>query len=202
MKPVGAEFFARAAPDVARDLLGAVLRVRAADGRATAGRIVEVEAYGGRDDPASHAHRGPTPRSAVMFGPPGVVYVYLIYGMHHCLNLVTGPAGEAGAVLVRAVEPLEGQALMARRRDLDAHRHRPRDLAAGPGRLCQAFGIDLAWNGLPVDDGGPDEGDGPRLGIVPAAAPPTCATGPRIGITRAADRPLRFVIPDSHCLSR
>ena len=164
-------------------------------------RVTEVEAYT-RDDPASHSFRGPTARNAPMFGPPGRWYVYLIYGMHHCLNLVTGPAGEAGAVLVRAVEPLEGQALMARRRDLDAHRHRPRDLAAGPGRLCQAFGIDLAWNGLPVDDGGPDEGDGPRLGIVPAAAPPTCATGPRIGITRAADRPLRFVIPDSHCLSR
>jgi DNA-3-methyladenine glycosylase len=147
---LGRAFFAADPVTVARALVGAVLEVTAPGTGRASGRIVEVEAYGGPDDPASHAAGGPTPRSAIMFGPPGLAYVYFIYGMHHCLNVVTGPAGSAGAVLIRALEPLEGRDGMAVRRGLDPLRCRDRDLAGGPGRVCQALGIDLAWNGLPV----------------------------------------------------
>jgi DNA-3-methyladenine glycosylase len=137
-----------------------------------------------------------------MFGPPGVAYVYLIYGMHHCLNFVTEAEGRAGAVLVRALEPLEGQAVMARRRHVDGHRHRPRDLAAGPGKLCQALGIDLSWNGTPVRAGDDAAPEGRLLLLTSPPSPPAIAAGPRVGITRAKERPHRFVIPDSGCLSR
>lgn len=196
-------FFAADPVTVARALVGAVLEVTAADGRRCAGRLVEVEAYGGPDDPASHASGGRTPRSAVMFGPPGVAYVYFIYGMHHCLNVVTGPAGTAGAVLIRALEPLRGRDDMARRRGLDPARGRDRDLAGGPGRLCEALGIDLAWNGLPVAGGlrRPPGAPG-TIRLLAAAAPPRIVASPRIGVRRAADLAWRFCDAGSHCLSR
>ncbi len=199
---LGRDFFARDTVTVARELVGCVLEVDAPDGRAS-GRIVEVEAYGGAEDPASHAGRGVTPRSAIMFGPPGVAYVYFIYGMHCCLNFVAHAEGAPGAVLVRAVEPLVGRAHMVRRRGLDPARARDRDLAAGPGRLCRALGIDLAWNGLPAAARarGPQGAPGRirvRRGPPPAGG---VAEGVRIGIRRAVDHPHRFLDAASGCLS-
>lgn len=109
------------------------------------GRIVEVEAYRGADDPASHAFRGPTARNAVMFGPPGHLYVYFTYGMHYCCNVVCQPAGVAGAVLIRALAPLTGLDAMRRRRP---PAHREQDLCSGPGKLCQAMGLDRTADGV------------------------------------------------------
>ena len=180
-------FFARPVLTVARELVGAVLET-AAGARV---RIVETEAYGGTDDPASHAGRGPTPRSAIMFGPAGFAYVYLIYGMHHCLNLVTGPPGTAGAVLIRAAEPLAG---VAPRPGTPEHR-----LCAGPGRLCRSLGIDRGWNGRPV---AADLSGEPGLRLRRGAAPESLAATPRIGIRRAAVRRWRFVDAGSPALSR
>ncbi|HPF71739.1 MAG TPA: DNA-3-methyladenine glycosylase [Candidatus Krumholzibacteria bacterium] len=184
-RALDAAFFARPVLDVARDLVGAILEVDGPGGTRRA-RLVEVEAYGGQDDPASHAGRGPTPRSRLMFGPAGYAYVYLVYGMHHCLNVVTGPDGEASAVLIRAAEPLAGLA------------DDPR-LLAGPGRLCRALGIDLAWNGRPLAAGLP----GPAgLRLVAGPLPDRIAASPRIGIRQAADRPWRFTDPASAAVSR
>ena len=133
-------FYARAAHEVAPDLLGQVLVRIFPDGARASVRIVEVEAYG-PDDPASHAFRGETPRNTVMFGPPGHLYVYFTYGMHHCMNVVTG---EGSAVLLRAAEPLEGEEEMVVRRG----RERPVDLCSGPGRLTQALAVDRRDDGL------------------------------------------------------
>ena len=204
MTMLPANFFARATVEVARDLLGAVLRVRRSGGLWTAGRIVETEAYEAEGDPASHAGRGRTPRSEIMYGQPGVAYVYLIYGVHHCLNLVTEVEGTAGAVLLRAVEAVEGQTAMARRRGLDAARYRRQDLCSGPGKLCQAFGVDIRWNGLPVAvDRQPKSLPGVGLITVQAPdAPVAWKSTPRIGISRAAKRCHRFIDPNSDCLSR
>jgi DNA-3-methyladenine glycosylase len=178
------DFYRRPTLDVARELVGKILRV-AWGGRQRGGRVVEVEAYLGRDDPASHAARGLTPRSAVMFGPAGVAYVYFIYGMYHCLNVVTEPAGRAGAVLVRALEPL-------------ANGNSPLPPCDGPGKLCRTLGIDLAWNGLPLKPA-PDV---PRaLWLEDAPPPARIETTTRVGIRRAAERPYRFVDPDSRVLS-
>ncbi|MFN2372094.1 MAG: DNA-3-methyladenine glycosylase [Candidatus Krumholzibacteriia bacterium] len=178
-------FFSRPVLEVARALVGTVLQVRTPGGPVRV-RLVEVEAYGGEDDPASHAGRGPTPRSRIMFGPAGYAYVYVIYGMHHCLNIVTGDDGAAGAVLLRAAEPLDGL---------------PEDprLLAGPGRLCRALGIDRTWNGLPVaaDLAGPD-----RLRLLPGTPPPRVAASRRVGIRQAAARRWRFTDPASASLSR
>ena len=138
-------------------------------------RLTEVEAYAGADDPGSHAHRGPTDRNAVMFGAPGHLYVYFVYGMHHCANLVTGPAGEAGAVLLRAGEVVGGIELARQRRPGIADR----DLARGPARLCRALGIDLGDNGV-------------RAGLTPGEPPDLISTGPRVGLRHAAERPWRF----------
>ena len=197
-------FFAADPVTVARALVGTVLEVTGPGGARCAGRLVEVEAYGGPGDPASHAARGRTPRSAIMFGPPGLAYVYFIYGMHHCLNFVTGPDGIAGAVLVRGLEPLHGREAMARRRGLDAARCADRDLGGGPGRLTQALGIDLGWNGLPVTRGARAAATAPgRLRLRPADPPAArVAASPRIGVRHAADVPWRFCDPDSPCLSR
>ena len=165
---------------MAPDLLGAVLVVER-DGIRVAGRIVETEAYTA-DDPASHSYRGRTPRNRVMFGPAGHLYVYRSYGIHWCANVVTGSEGDGQAVLLRAVDPIEGAEEMLRRRG------RP-PLADGPGKLCQAFGLDGDDDGTDLCSHGPigivDDGAGRRF--VPIA-------GPRVGITKAIDTPWRFRI--------
>ncbi len=170
----------------ARALLGAVLRHRSPEGTA-AGRIVETEAYL-RDDPACHASRGRTPRNTLMFGPAGRAHIYFIYGMYHCFNVVTGPKGVGEAVLIRALEPLEGEELMARRR----RRENPRHWCNGPAKLVQALGITPGQNGC-------DLGRGP-LRLLAAESYPgweakaAIRAGPRIGVSAAADRPLRFYL--------
>lgn len=169
--------------DVAQALVGATLLVDSAGGL-----IVETEAYD-RYDPASHSHRGPTPRNAAMFGPPGHAYVYRSYGMHWCLNLVCGPEPGA-AVLVRALQPLHGlEAMRARRGGVANHL-----LCAGPGRLCQALGVTVALDGLPLDD--------PPFHVLARTVPCAVAVGPRIGITQARDTPWRFGLKGSRYLSR
>ena len=178
------DFFARSVHAVAPDLLGATLLV---DG--VGGTIVEVEAYDG-EDPASHGFRGPTPRNASMFGPPGHAYVYRSYGIHWCLNLVCEEAGRAAAVLLRALEPTDGTERMRGRRGLE-------DLSllcAGPGRLCQALGVTREHDGLALD-APPFE-----LRARPASVPVT--TGPRIGISVAGDVPWRYAVAGSRYLSR
>lgn len=191
------EFFAQDTVSVARELIGARVHVQS-EGGELVGRIVETEAYLGEDDPASHAARGPTPRSAIMFGPPGVAYVYFIYGVHHCLNFVTGPEGKAGAVLIRALEPVRGQQVMAERRGLDPIRFRDRDLCSGPGKLCQALGIDQKWNGAALDGSAPH-----RLWVSPRQETPgEVVASPRIGIRKAVEWPYRFCEAGSGFLSR
>lgn len=147
-------------------------------------RLTEVEAYAGADDPGSHAHRGRTERNAVMFGPCGHVYVYFVYGMHHCANLVTGPDGDPGAVLLRAGEVVSGLELARVRRPGAGDR----DLARGPARLCRALGIDLTDNGTLVD-------------LVPGEPPLLTSTGPRVGLRHAAERPWRFWVRDDPTVS-
>ena len=184
---LGRAWFERDAPVVAPELLGKALVRRGPDGSVlAAGRITEVEAYT-RDDPASHTHRGPTRRNAVMFGPAAHLYVYLSYGIHRCANVVTGAEGDGQAVLVRALEPIEGiEAMRARRGVADDRR-----LADGPGKLAQALGIELDHDGVDLLD------PGSPLAIVDDGTPPPAAplVGPRIGITRAVDVPWRFRTP-------
>lgn len=171
---------------VAPQLLGWEL-ISHAGGGETGGRIVEVEAYHGAQDPASHAYRGRTPRTAPMFEVGGTIYIYRSYGIHFCLNLVTGPAGEAQAVLIRALEPTRGLDLMAaRRRTTDPHR-----LTRGPGSLGQALGITLALSGAQL---------GNTLELRPPATPLALGqitAGPRIGISQAKDHPWRFYLTGS-----
>jgi DNA-3-methyladenine glycosylase len=157
-----------------------------------AGRIVECEAYE-ESDPASHSYRGLTDRTAVMFGPPGHLYVYFTYGMHFCMNVVTGEDGEGSAVLLRAVEPVEGIELMRQRRGVAA----PRELCAGPGRLTQAYGITRADNGMDLVAGG-------DLIVAPGDPVPygDVAVGPRVGISVAMERPWRFYVKGSSFVSR
>jgi DNA-3-methyladenine glycosylase len=184
-------FFARPADVVARELLGATV-VSTLGGARTAGRIVETEAYLGYDDPASHGfrHRRHAQNEA-LFGPPGTWYVYLSYGMHWCANLVCGARGEASAVLLRALEPVEGLAVMRERRGLAADRQ----LCSGPGKLCQALAITRDQDGLRI------RGSGATLRAAVGLPAPVAAT-PRIGITKAVDWPLRFVIDGSPWVSR
>ncbi|HEV2439639.1 MAG TPA: DNA-3-methyladenine glycosylase [bacterium] len=181
-------FFARPTIAVARDLLGCYLVHETARGR-TVGRLVEVEAYLGPRDPASHAYRR-TPRSEVMWGAPGTAYVYVSYGSHACLNVVTAPAGTAGAVLLRAIEPVLGIDDMARRRGTRV----PRLIGGGPGRLTEAMGVTLAHNRADLVRG--------RLYLARGPRPRRIAATPRIGISVAAEVPWRFVDADSPCLSR
>jgi DNA-3-methyladenine glycosylase len=176
--------FQQSPVDLARRLLGWTLLV---DG--VGGVIVETEAYD-VDDAASHSFKGPTARNAAMFGPPGHAYVYLIYGLHWCLNFVCREAGHGAAVLIRALQPTHGLDTMAARRNT----HAPRLLASGPGRVGQALGIDRRFDGLPLDR--------PPFALHPPAAPVEVASGPRIGITRAADLPWRFGVAGSAFLSR
>ena len=167
----------------------------AAGGIARAGRIVEVEAYGAGRDPASHAHRGPTPRNASMFGPPGTLYCYRSYGVHTCANVVTGVEGQGEAVLVRALEPVIGtdEMFAVRRAARDE-----RDLASGPGKLCEALGIDLG------DDGTDLLAASSRVVLLAGETIVSgkIASGRRIGITRAVELPWRFWVADSPWVSR
>jgi DNA-3-methyladenine glycosylase len=176
-------------------VLGKLL-VRRRKGALLVARIVEVEAYFGEGDPAAHAAAGRTARNAVLFGPAGHAYVYFIYGMHSCLNISCEPDGRAGSLLIRALEPLEGLAQMAALRGLGPHAA-PRLLTAGPGRLCQAFGITRAThNGMDLLSESSDlqvRDDDYR--------PHKLTTTPRIGITKAAERPLRFLIAGNPCVS-
>jgi DNA-3-methyladenine glycosylase len=185
---LGRAFYQRPAIQVARDLLGKVLVLGSA-----AGRIVEVEAYLGGQDPAAHACRGITRRTRVLFGPPGHAYVYLVYGMYECLNVVAEPAGSPGCVLIRALEPLAGLALMHRRRP---NSRSLEELAAGPGKLTLAMGITRRHNGS-------DLTQGPltlrRFHVEPHSS---ILTTPRIGIAQAKDLPLRFLIAGSRFASR
>ena len=156
-------------------------------------RLVEVEAYDGSNDPASHAFRGRTARNSVMFGPAGHAYVYFTYGMHFCLNVSTGPDGRASAVLLRAAEIVSGIDLARARRGAVSGR----DLARGPARLCSALGVDRALNGTDLCDmAGPI-----WLAAGPAVDPKRIRTGPRVGISRAAERPWRFWIADEPAVS-
>ena len=186
LRPLPRRFYERDAAEVAPDLLGRFL-VRRLDGVTMVGRIVEVEAYG-RDDPGSHAYRGPTRRNASMFGPPGRAYVYVSHGIHHCLNVVCDPPT---AILLRALEPLQGVEVMARRRGL----HDSRLLCAGPGRLAQALGVTLAEDGLPVYR---------RTGLWVAAGQPVSevAVTLRVGMSDAVNRPTRFVDRETRFASR
>ncbi len=188
-------FYVRPAEQVARDLLGSIL-VHRIGNRILAGRIVETEAYLGVEDRAAHAFHGITARTRVLFGPPGHAYVYFIYGMYECLNLVAEPAGKAGCVLVRALEPLLGIEEMRRRRP--GSQGRPRrleDLASGPGKLTLAMGITRRHNGQDVTRGALVV----RRGDSPDAS--SLAAGPRIGVTHCADWPLRFYVRGNACVS-
>jgi DNA-3-methyladenine glycosylase len=147
VRPLSRSFYARPTLVVARALIGRTL-VHESDEGSVAGRIVEVEAYGGAEDPASHGYRGQTARNATMFGPPGHLYVYFTYGMHYCSNIVCERDRKPGAVLLRAVEPTDGLELMSKRRGVEE----PRMLARGPARLCQAFGIRRALDGADLVD--------------------------------------------------
>ena len=182
--PLPVSFYDRDTEIVSRELLGAVLHCTTAEG-ITRGRIVETEAYLGPDDPACHAVAGLTSRTKHLFGAPAVSYVYLIYGMYWCFNAVTRERGHGSAVLVRAVEPMDGIELMRRRRSKVA---RDRDLTNGPGKLCLAMGIDGAMSGRSLRDGPIVIGAG-----TPVADADVEVT-PRIGITRAAEWPLRYLV--------
>jgi len=181
-------FYNRPTIEVARELLGKVV----VHGL-TAGIIVETEAYLGGEDLAAHSARGITDRTRVIFGPPGHAYVYFIYGMYECLNLVCEPAGKPGCVLIRALEPVAGLDVMQRRRPAA---RKPEQLASGPGKLTLAMGITRAQNGADVTRG--------EL-VVRAPAPPRpvdVAVSPRIGITKCADLPLRFFVRRNRFVSR
>jgi DNA-3-methyladenine glycosylase len=186
-------FFARGPRALARALLGRVLVHDDPRAGRLAGRIVETEAYGGADDPASHAYRGRTARNAVMFGPPGHLYVYFTYGMHHCVNVVCAPPDRAAAVLVRALAPVTGLEVMAGRRGTTD----PTRLARGPGSLARALGLDRRHDGADLTSGPlwiadlPARREGRRV-----------ARGPRIGIRHAAERPWRYWLEGHPCASR
>jgi len=169
------------AAEAARGLIGCVL-VRRARGRRIAARIVEAEAYLGIDDPAAHVFRGRTRRTAPLFGPPGTVYVYLVYGLHHCLNLAVDGPDLPGCVLVRAAEPLPGSGL-------------PKGACRGPGRLCGALDIDTRLSGRHLFE------RGAPLTLREGRAPRRVAVSRRVGIRHAAERRLRFYDPDSPAVS-
>lgn len=183
-------FFERDTVTVARELLGKILVSRAGD-TLTGGRIVETEAYLGPGDPGSHAFRGMTPRTSVMFGPPGRTYVYFTYGNHHMLNLITEQDGVAGGVLIRAIEPMFGTEEMQRRR-----KGRPlAELTSGPGKLAAALGVDLS-------DYGSELGHG-RLSVYDAPPPPEpIAISGRVGLSAGWDAPLRFYLKGDPFVSK
>ena len=185
-------WFDRSAAEVAPDLLGTTLVHDTPDGRIS-GRIVEVEAYLGPEDLAAHSSRGRTPRNGVMFGPPGHLYVYLVYGLHHCANVVCGPGSKPEAVLLRAAELTEGEPLARARRGGAPHAR----LASGPGNLAAAFAIDLRLNGADLLAG--------PVRLEPGGRPVAIDCGPRVGVDYAgdwADRPLRYLVHDDPHRSR
>jgi DNA-3-methyladenine glycosylase len=182
--PLTRDFFAASAQELAAKLIGATLLV---DG--VGGVLVELEIYE-QNDPASHSYRGPTPRNASMFGPPGHAYVYRSYGIHWCLNFVCSPPGQASALLVRALEPTHGIERMIARRGSESLR----TLCAGPGRVCQALAIRGEHDGLPLDE--------PPFALLPRTFEPAIVEGPRIDITRARERPWRLCLAGSPYLSR
>jgi DNA-3-methyladenine glycosylase len=180
--PLPAAFYDRPVHDVARALLGSVISHTTPEGL-VAVRLTEVEAYDGGNDPGSHAYRGRTPRTTVMFGPPGHLYVYFTYGMHHCANLVCGPDGSPSAVLLRAGEVVAGLPLARTRRPTAST---DRDLARGPARLVKALGIGPEHNGADTT------GSGPITVSAAATAAADITTGPRVGLAAAADWPWRY----------
>ena len=200
--PLPLSFYRRPAEVVARDLLGRYLVRRVSPGELLVLRLVEVEAYLGAPDRASHAWGGRhTPRNASLYLPGGHAYVYLIYGMHWCLNAVTGEADVGSAVLLRAGEPLTGEERMRANRRLPAGRSpaRPGDVAGGPGKLCQALAIDRACDGLRLDGGAL------RLVAGEPVPPQEVAVGPRIGVAYAGEAaawPLRFAVAGNPHVSR
>lgn len=181
----------RHAAEVAPSLLGAILH-----GPNGSGRVVEVEAYGGYDDEASHAFGGATDRNAPMFGPSGRLYVYLIYGLHHCANVVTGPEGDGQAVLIRAIEPVGDKARMEEARPVSGSF----ELTNGPGKLCQALGIDRSHSGLAL------LGDPAAVAVALRPAPTmveeSIVRSTRIGISRAQDREWRWHLDGNRWVSR
>jgi DNA-3-methyladenine glycosylase len=183
-RPIRKAFFSRSVHHVAPELIGATLLIGG-----VGGRIVEVEAYH-HTDPAAHSFNGQTPRNAVMFGPPGYAYVYRSYGIHWCLNFVCEPESSASAVLIRAIEPLEGLAAMQRRRGLADTRL----LCSGPGRLAEAMGVTIAHNGLALDK--------LPFELYAREDEPDITVGIRIGITKAADLPWRYGLRGSKFLSK
>jgi DNA-3-methyladenine glycosylase len=196
------DFLDRPAVDVAPQLLGCVLCSASPEGTVAA-VIVEVEAYSGLTDPASHAYRGQTARNAVMFGPPGHAYVYFTYGMHFCVNLVCLPPGEPSAVLLRAGRVVAGRELATARRMSGIGAGRAlaeRDLARGPARLCQALGVDRSLDGADVCDPGSPLAVGVPPGWTPAPGS-AIRTGPRVGVSQAADIPWRFWLADEPSVS-
>ena len=184
LKPLPRSFFARSVHTVAPDLIGATLLYKG-----VGGVIVEVEAYH-QTDPAAHSFGGRTERNAVMFGPPGYAYVYRSYGIHWCLNFVCEPEGVASAVLIRALAPTHGLAVMRRRRGVTDERL----LCSGPGRLSQALGITDAQYGLPLDN--------PPFEIFARADDVEVAVGPRIGLTKAIEHPWRYGLSGSRFVSK
>ena len=184
IKPLPRSFFARSVHTVAPDLIGATLLFKG-----VGGVIVEVEAYH-QTDPAAHSFGGRTERNAVMFGPQGYAYVYRSYGIHWCLNFVCEPAGVASAVLIRALAPTHGLAVMRRRRGVTDERL----LCSGPGRLSQALGITDAQYGLPLDN--------PPFEIFARADDVEVAVGPRIGLTKAIEHPWRYGLSGSRFVSK
>lgn len=191
------EWLAHDVLEVAPALLGAVLATTSDDGT-VAIRLTEVEAYAGPRDPGSHAYRGRTPRNAVMFGPAGHLYVYRHLGLHHCANVVTGPDGEASAVLLRAGEVVEGLGLARARRSAAGVTREDADLARGPARLAVALGLDLSLYGA-------DLLGGPRVHLTVGRAPQRWSCGPRVGVSgpggSAEDHPWRFWLPGEPTVS-
>lgn len=198
MPGIARSTLARSAIDVAPGLLGAQIEVGHGDSMRS-GTIVEVEAYGAGDDGASHAFRGVTPRNEAMFGPPGHLYVYRIYGMHWCANVVCSPDGDASAVLIRAVAPITGVDAMWPDRP---KAKTERDLCSGPGKLCAALGIDGSHDGADLFDPASPIRLAQSDGVSGAIANRHVVTGPRIGISKAVDRPWRFAVAGDPNVSR
>lgn len=199
LSPLPKSFYRRATEEVARDLLGRYL-VRRLDGETLVLRLVETEAYLGAPDRASHAWNGRrTERTESLYLPGGFAYVYFIYGIHHCLNAVTGEAEVGSAVLLRAGEPVEGEETLRRLRGWHDRKVRPGDLAGGPGKLCQALAIDRVLDGVPLDEGALQIAEGEPISEDDIAA------GPRVGVDYAGDAarwPLRFAVRGSPHVSQ